>query len=233
MKLSELKEAVDRAMEKQRIYRDGEDPDVVIRTDNPSVGGNASVAVKLAAIGSDWNAGRFWIFPFNGVVKYRTHNKASLVDAAKERLQELKDGYEKCGQKYIAKSREQEWIDGFAEGFKRFGIEITTHGDKMKLYYAEVCVDYESSDFVGIYTTYQKCYDALVAFGRYGDDTYIYEVEADSSTPLRCWSMTNCRPYVDPLVPNFVPARNYQTKDFVYGKAEDYQGQLDTPKQSV
>lgn len=103
----------------------------------------------------------------------------------------------------------------------------------MKLYYAEVCVDYESSDFVGIYTTYQKCYDAIVAFGRYGDSVYIYEVEADNGTPLRSWVRTTYCPGSDPTALNFVPAMNYHAKDFLYGKAEDYQGQLDTPKQSV
>lgn len=130
MKLSELKEAVDYATSR---CREGEDPEVGIKTDNPNVGGSYKVSIYRAGLGSDWDAGYFVLSPSQGVVMYRTHDKAKsgyLLTIAKERLQALKDGYEKCGQKYIIKAREQEWIDGFIEGFERFSIEITTHGEK-------------------------------------------------------------------------------------------------------
>lgn len=130
MKLSELKEAVEHAIRKCRT---DEDPEVVIRTDNPNVGGCYKVGINHATRGFDWDAGYFLLSPSQGVVKYSTHDKAKpgyLLDIAKERLQQLKDSYEKCGQKYIIKAREQEWIDGFIEGFKRFSLEITTHEEQ-------------------------------------------------------------------------------------------------------
>lgn len=128
MKLSELKECVDRAFARWQVQDD--DPEVVIRIDNPSVGGCAKTAVTFAGIGNDWDKGCFILSTKDGIVRYKKYDPTSQDkmnfrrNLAEKRLASLKRSYEKLGQKYIAKAREQEWIEGYMEGFEDFGIEV-------------------------------------------------------------------------------------------------------------
>jgi hypothetical protein len=123
MKLSELREAVDRAIRSAG----GEDLDVVIRTQNPSCPARGAVELKMAGRGSDWDAWRFLLFPAEGLVYYRRHS-GTAMGFARMRLEQIKAGQAALGFKYIPKSRESEWLDGFCEGMASFAVCIGDDG---------------------------------------------------------------------------------------------------------
>lgn len=61
MKLSELKQFVDRQLE----FNGREDPEVVIRIKMPytTVGGSPTVKIKTVQMGFDWDSGKFMLCP--------------------------------------------------------------------------------------------------------------------------------------------------------------------------
>lgn len=61
MKLSELKQFVDRQLE----FNGREDPEVVVRIKMPytTVGASPTVKVKNVQMGFDWDAGKFMLYP--------------------------------------------------------------------------------------------------------------------------------------------------------------------------
>jgi hypothetical protein len=61
MKLSELKQFVDRQLE----FNGREDPEVVIRIKMPytTVGASPTVKVKTVQMGFDWDSGKFMLYP--------------------------------------------------------------------------------------------------------------------------------------------------------------------------
>jgi len=111
MKLSELAIIVNRALK----HAHGEDPEVVISTANGGIPIKHMEPVKWASRGSDWTASYFVFRSVQPVVLVRGLKK-SVKELAQERLRELEDAYTRLGNKYIAKSHRESWIDGFAEG---------------------------------------------------------------------------------------------------------------------
>lgn len=62
MKLSELKQYIDRQVQ---LMRSDEDPEVVISIKLPysTVGGTPFVKIKTMGMGFDWDMGKFFLFP--------------------------------------------------------------------------------------------------------------------------------------------------------------------------
>jgi hypothetical protein len=119
MKLSELKALVDKYHE--RSQQRNEDPEVVVNTINVGVPYNYKAKVAGAVVGGDWTKGLFMIATEETLAKVDFNgSKASAKDLAQARLDYLKDAYAKCGQRYIAKVREEEWKDGYIEGLRSF-----------------------------------------------------------------------------------------------------------------
>jgi hypothetical protein len=71
-----------------------------------------------ATRGFDWTAPYFILRVEDQLVVERKLDKP-IRDVAKDRLEALKTVHENLHFKYIAKAREQEWIDGFIEGIKQ------------------------------------------------------------------------------------------------------------------
>lgn len=94
-----------------------DDLPVVVQTAQGGIPTRRMVDVRSAGRGFDWTARWFLLYPAEPVVVVRA--LAGRIDAlAMQRLEALKSGYAEVGQKYIARSREQEWIDGFVEGVR-------------------------------------------------------------------------------------------------------------------
>lgn len=114
MKLKDLKEQLDRHLE--RWPEDG-DREVVVQTANGGIPHSHMEPVKTCSPGFDWTRPYFIMRTAQPVVVARLLS-TPLRDLAVEKLNLLKDIYNKTGFKYIAKAREHEWIDGFVEGVK-------------------------------------------------------------------------------------------------------------------
>lgn len=91
--------------------------EVVVCTGNPGVPTNHLSKVQSACPGSDWNQRFFLVYPEDNLVVEKRLARP-VRDVAQERLESLKQAHKTTGFKYIAKSRENEWIDGFLEGVK-------------------------------------------------------------------------------------------------------------------
>ncbi len=106
-----------------------ENPEVVVLTRNPSVGPRACARVTGANFGFDWDKGRLLLRTDPPVVAFR-HAEAgkSVRDIGRARLEVLKAAYAKVSIKYIPKSREDEWVDGFKEGFEAFQLAVEAGG---------------------------------------------------------------------------------------------------------
>jgi hypothetical protein len=94
-----------------------EDLPIVVETAQGGIPTRRMVDVRSAAQGFDWTSRWFLIRTAEPVVVVRVL-KGRTEDLARKRLDELKSGYAQVGQRYIAKAREQEWIDGFVEGVR-------------------------------------------------------------------------------------------------------------------
>lgn len=83
MKLSELKQHVDRAISLHRH----EDPEVVISVELPysTIGGTPVVDVKTAQLGFDWDSGKFFIIPVEPLMPSDRDFKKKMTDL-QERL---------------------------------------------------------------------------------------------------------------------------------------------------
>lgn len=123
MKFSELKFLVEKLSERPHFNREG-DPEVVIRTVQGGVPYNKMVGVRYINPGFDWTSGLLMIAPEEPMVTIKVARGQDLKKLARERLEQIKGNYEALGQKYIAKAREEEWIDGFLEGFNQFKVNI-------------------------------------------------------------------------------------------------------------
>lgn len=110
MLLSELKAILDR-----RAELDRDDLEVVIESAQGGIPTRRMIPVARAGAGFDWTARLFVLHPEKSVVVAKILD-APLEQAALKRLAALKDGFARSGQKYIAKAREREWLDGFMEG---------------------------------------------------------------------------------------------------------------------
>ena len=118
MTLSDLKTLVDHAME----HLFGEQLEVVIQTQNGGCPHRYMAKVINAQRGFDWTAPFFIIRAEDPIVVV---NEIGDVHAlARERLDALKASHATLGFKYIAKSREQEWLDGFVEGIRTHATAV-------------------------------------------------------------------------------------------------------------
>ena len=114
MKLSELATIVNRALENAH---DGDDPEVAVETQNGGIPTNRLEPVRSAHRGFDWTRRFFVIRTQQPVVVVRGLDKP-VRELALQRLKDLEEAYAKLGNKYIAKSRREDWIDGFIEGVR-------------------------------------------------------------------------------------------------------------------
>ena len=105
-----------------------EDLPVVVRTEQGGIPTRRMVEVRGAGRGFDWTAPWFLLWTAEPVVVVRML-KDRTKDLARQRLEELKSGYAQVGQKYISRSREQEWIDGFVEGVR---AHVTSANEEVK-----------------------------------------------------------------------------------------------------
>ena len=94
-----------------------DDLPVVVQTAQGGIPTRRMAEVRSAGRGFDWTARWFLLWTAEPVVVVRALS-GRVEDLARQRLEALKSGYEKLGQKYIARSLEQEWIDGFVEGVR-------------------------------------------------------------------------------------------------------------------
>ncbi|HMC00495.1 MAG TPA: hypothetical protein VKN14_05605 [Flavobacteriaceae bacterium] len=78
---------------------------------------NRMVGISYAHQGFDWTANMFVMQPAEPIVVVRKL-PGSIREFGKEKLEKLKDAHTKMGFKYIAKTREHEWLDGFVAGVK-------------------------------------------------------------------------------------------------------------------
>lgn len=123
MKLSELKKIIERFESSPFSRHHEEDLEVVVETAQGGVPCRYMDPVKSATMGFDWTRGNFIIRTENPVVVFKQSNKSS-AEEARERLQTLKNAYNELGQEYIKKAREEEWVNGFVEGYRKFTADI-------------------------------------------------------------------------------------------------------------
>jgi hypothetical protein len=107
MKLSELLAK----LEQVKRFHPHDDPEVVVKLSNPSMGGSAVANVYL---GGDWNKGRL-MFHTEDTICRAVHTSLEQLE---ERAQSFATNtHEKLGFEYARKRRDA-WIDGFIEGHK-------------------------------------------------------------------------------------------------------------------
>lgn len=103
--------------------------DVVIQTANGGIPHNRMVAVRDVGHGLDWTAGKLIVLPEEPLVVVRgLPHGMNTREFARQRLAALKDAHNELGLKYIAKAREQEWLDGFCEGVRQ---HVTACGEEV------------------------------------------------------------------------------------------------------
>jgi hypothetical protein len=102
-----------------RHERDAETLQVGIKTNNGGVPTSLKADIKTIQRGADWDKNMVIIYPEMPIVTFK-EVKGDIRDQATKRLNELIDAYDKLGFKYIANSRKQEWLDGYAEGVWAF-----------------------------------------------------------------------------------------------------------------
>lgn len=94
----------------------------------------------------------------------------------------------------------------------------------MKIFYAKLEVDWEPGLSVGVFSTFEKCIDALKRFQGCSsyDDVMIYEVEIDNENPTRGWRLQNRQGWGsnndDPV---WLPMQS--NGEIRFGKPEDYE----------
>ena len=107
MKLSEFIAAL---QQRQKMHpRD--DPTVVVKLSNPSIGGSAVAQVYA---GFDWDNGRFFIRTEDNVVRGTAVTTEGINACA---IDHANHGHEALGFEYPRRRRDA-WIDGFVEGAK-------------------------------------------------------------------------------------------------------------------
>jgi phosphatidate phosphatase APP1 len=119
MKLSELAVMASRYAERHHE----EDLNVVIETKNGGIPCYGMVDVKSVNPGCDWTKGYFILHPAIPVVTSKML-QVSVEESARTRLEELKSAYTALGFKYVAKAREEEWIEGFVQGVRMFSASV-------------------------------------------------------------------------------------------------------------
>ena len=108
-----------------------DDPAITVETQNGGMCGKFGASVKSITPGSDWTKGTMIIRTEEPVVVVRNLSNKRPRDFARERLDALKEAYAKLGQNYIAKCREEEWIDGFLDGINQH-ITACSNDDEVK-----------------------------------------------------------------------------------------------------
>lgn len=130
MTLLEFKELIDKFVKLHP--RDAGEQEVVVFTGNPGVPSNHLSHVANAGPGFDWTARFFLLYPADSLV-VENKMKKPIREVAIERLRQLISSHGSLGFRYIAKSREKEWIDGFIEGARMHFTSEEKEDDKQKL----------------------------------------------------------------------------------------------------
>lgn len=106
------------------VHEEDLDRRVVVETNNGGVPHRFMADIKGAHKGFDWTRGFFILRTEQPVVVYR-EEKRYLEEVGRERLAQLKDSHRRLGFEYIPKARENAWVDGFIEGFRRFTLSTS------------------------------------------------------------------------------------------------------------
>ena len=98
-------------------HPDATDHEVVIATCTPGVPCRAPSGIASIHVGIDWQENLVILQPEIDLVVQPAALKRPLREVGMERLQQLREVYAKTGFDYgVKKSRESDWLDGFAEG---------------------------------------------------------------------------------------------------------------------
>jgi hypothetical protein len=99
MTVKELKHIIDSQLKAMPRFEDWE---VVISTEEPSVGSSSSVPARSAGFGFDWDNGKFFVYPKEDLVKKDKKPVGQLVE--NKVIMESEEGFgfkpcDECGEK--------------------------------------------------------------------------------------------------------------------------------------
>lgn len=99
---------------------------LTIRTQNNGIGAHRTVDVEAGSRGFDWTNGQFILIPAEPLVVVHRETRP-LPHVAREHLERLKAAHKSTFPegKYIPKTREQDWIDGYCAGARMWITEAT------------------------------------------------------------------------------------------------------------
>lgn len=117
MTLLELMETLDRIGRRP----DADDLRVVIQTAQGGVCHNRMVEVAQVNGGFDWTKNLLMFFPAEPILVSR-HFKRSALEEGRARLAELEAAHEATGFKYIPKSQQTAWVEGWVDGVGRYTL---------------------------------------------------------------------------------------------------------------